>query len=115
MRSVPAKIWHIKLGETTEGPYSVAELLRDARVDYDTLVWREGFNRWKELREVPELVEVWHRGQAQTPSFEDKIEKLGVQVTPDGMAVDTSIWPPNQYVWLVLAAVALYLVGKFLL
>lgn len=49
------KIWFILINGNREGPYSVDELKKDPRLTPDTLVWREGFEYWVPISQVPEL------------------------------------------------------------
>jgi predicted Zn finger-like uncharacterized protein len=60
--SVPADseaVWHIAVGDTTQGPYTLQELAQyyaDGHIVLDTLVCRDGWADWKQAGEVPELV-----------------------------------------------------------
>lgn len=59
-------VWHIALGDTTQGPYTLEELAQyyaDGSVVLDTLVCRDGWNDWKPAGEVPELLDA-SRGPA---------------------------------------------------
>jgi predicted Zn finger-like uncharacterized protein len=52
-------VWHIAVGDTTQGPYTLDELgqyYADGHIVLDTLVCRDGWNDWKQAGEVPELV-----------------------------------------------------------
>jgi predicted Zn finger-like uncharacterized protein len=52
-------VWHIAVGDTTQGPYTLDELAQyyaDGHIVLDTLVCRDGWNDWKQAGEVPELV-----------------------------------------------------------
>src|SRR5689334_19195104 len=52
-------VWHIAVGDTTQGPYTLEELgqyYADGHVVLDTLVCRDGWSDWKQAGEVPELV-----------------------------------------------------------
>jgi predicted Zn finger-like uncharacterized protein len=52
-------VWHIAVGDTTQGPYTLEELgqyYADGHIVLDTLVCRDGWSDWKQAGEVPELV-----------------------------------------------------------
>ena len=52
-------VWHIAVGDTTQGPYTLDELgqyYADGHIVLDTLVCRDGWSDWKQAGEVPELV-----------------------------------------------------------
>ncbi len=49
------KIWHIDINGVSEGPYSVEELEIDRRITPDTLGWKEGYEQWIRLADIPEL------------------------------------------------------------
>lgn len=53
------KVWFILLKGKKEGPYSLQDLKQDLRISPDTLVWREGFEKWEPIGEVEELKEVF--------------------------------------------------------
>jgi len=51
-------VWHITVGDGTQGPYTLDELREyyaQGSVMLDTLVYREGFDAWRPAGEVPEL------------------------------------------------------------
>lgn len=68
------KIWYIIVDTEQEGPYTVQELFNDDRVDEDTLAWREGFNSWQRIRDIPELKELFERQPAKGAPTEKEAE-----------------------------------------
>ena len=57
---VDQPVWHIALGDTTQGPYTLEELAQhyaDGNIVLDTLICRDGWNDWKPAGEVSELLE----------------------------------------------------------
>jgi len=61
MPAVPeaGAVWHIAVGDTTQGPYTLEELSEyyaDGQIVLDTLVCRDGWSDWKQAGEVTELV-----------------------------------------------------------
>jgi predicted Zn finger-like uncharacterized protein len=55
---VEGAVWHIAVGDGTQGPYTLDELREyyaQGAVMLDTLVFRDGFEEWQPAGEVPEL------------------------------------------------------------
>jgi predicted Zn finger-like uncharacterized protein len=55
---VDGAVWHIAVGDGTQGPYTLDELREyyaQGSVMLDTLVFRDGFEEWMPAGEVPEL------------------------------------------------------------
>jgi len=83
------KIWFIHLNNKTEGPFTIIELKIDKRLTPDTLVWKEGFDGWKRIKEVEELKDLFEEEEL-TPSDElplgslpsDSEITLGIQKEP---------------------------------
>jgi predicted Zn finger-like uncharacterized protein len=51
-------VWHIAVGDTTQGPYTLDELATyyaQGSVVLDTLVFRDGWPEWKQASEIEEL------------------------------------------------------------
>lgn len=101
------KIWYIKIHGSREGPYSIMDLRRDKRITPDTLVWRQGFDRWQKIRYVPELKAVFEDSEStneprgkfkfpEVPSDEEIV--LDAQEGRD----------PNRWLWIVLIAILLF-------
>lgn len=53
------KEWFIDIEGKKEGPFSISDLKRDNRITPDTLAWKQGFIRWKKIRDIPELKEIF--------------------------------------------------------
>ncbi len=54
-------VWHVVVNGEQQGPYAplqIGGLLSDGTIDWEAYVWKEGFDGWKPVRDVPELVEV---------------------------------------------------------
>ncbi|HUT77318.1 MAG TPA: GYF domain-containing protein [Polyangia bacterium] len=52
-------VWHIVVEGEQQGPYTagqLAEYLTAGNLDFETFVWREGFDDWKPIRDIPEIV-----------------------------------------------------------
>ncbi|MCP4604062.1 MAG: DUF4339 domain-containing protein [Proteobacteria bacterium] len=51
-------VWHIVVNGGEQGPYTetqIREYLDAGSLDFETLVWKEGFEDWVAIRNVPEL------------------------------------------------------------
>ncbi len=58
---VPADEWYVGINGVPVGPIRLSELRSKASagaVNYDSLVWRDGFEEWQPLRTFPELVAI---------------------------------------------------------
>ncbi len=61
-----AAVWHIVVEGQEQGPYTSAQIeeyLEAGSLDYETYVWREGFDDWLPIKEIPELLS----GAGQAP------------------------------------------------
>jgi hypothetical protein len=72
------KNWFIAINDHHEGPYSLSQLKRDARLFPDTLVWREGFPDWTPARKVPELREIFNQ-DSDEPEESDDQKKISAE------------------------------------
>lgn len=98
------KVWFICIDGKREGPFSVQDLKRDHRLSPDTLVWKEGFSKWKKIRHVPELKEVFFDEKTDQDNL---IEKAQLIVTPrDEIILDLQKEPPYLF-WLLIALLLL--------
>jgi predicted Zn finger-like uncharacterized protein len=66
----PPEQWHVAINDVPVGPIRRAELSRKVEtgaVGPDSLVWREGFDDWRPLGEVPELADLLEPTAATPP------------------------------------------------
>jgi predicted Zn finger-like uncharacterized protein len=70
-------VWHVVVNGEQQGPYAPLQLgglLNEGTIDWDTYVWKEGFDGWKPIRDVSELTEAINGGgappMAATPADE---------------------------------------------
>lgn len=50
--------WHVVVAGEQQGPFSplqIGSMLMDGKIDAEAYVWKEGFDGWKALRDVPDL------------------------------------------------------------
>ncbi|MBF0292413.1 MAG: DUF4339 domain-containing protein [Nitrospinae bacterium] len=71
------RIWHISAGGATHGPLKYSEIkkaLEWFKVDGDTVVWKEGWQEWKKIKECPEFKETLSAIPAAPPArrYKDK-------------------------------------------
>src|SRR6478735_6904801 len=63
-------IWHVVIDGEQQGPFAPLQIeayLTGGRIDGDAYVWKEGFDGWKALREVPELATLLASSSAGEP------------------------------------------------
>lgn len=102
--------WWIKLGEVSEGPFSISQLRSDSRITPDTLVWKKGFVKWVPIRQVEELAEVFtDAGEPHMPAG-----KIRVNPRDDELVIDTQKDPFDFFYWLILAVIIIsYVLYQF--
>lgn len=107
------KIWFIAYQGRQEGPYSFSELKRDSRVTPDTFVWKEGFDTWKRVRDVPEL-KVLFQEEHEESSEEERAEgERKKQLAQEELVLEMG-GPPNIF-WIFIAVIIIaYLLGQLL-
>lgn len=106
------KIWFIFIKGSKEGPFSVFDLKNDHRITPDTLVWKEGFSKWKKIRDVQELKEVFADEKSKTDS--DLIDKGRLIITPrEEIILDLQKEPPYLFWVLIILLVLLYAMFQF--
>ena len=84
------KIWYILIKGNREGPYSVKELKKDPRISPDTLVWREGFEYWVPIGQVPELKVVFEDETSENDDLEIALpedEQIALQMKEEPPAL----------------------------
>lgn len=71
-----AKIWHVAIGDKTEGPMTVAEVteqIASGAISADALAWNEGLPDWKKIGTLPEFASQFSGAEpapAQQPAAE---------------------------------------------
>lgn len=105
------KIWFVLIEGKREGPRSKEELKMDQRLNPDTLVWKEGFDDWKKIRDVPELRDLF---EEKTEENEIEEESLEIKKAPaqDELVLDMRQEPPFR-MWIYVAlAILIYVILK---
>lgn len=101
------KEWFVLIDNVKEGPYSIEDLRRDRRVTPDTLVWRQGFETWIPIRNVPELKSLFEE-QKNEPEAEEPITPS----LPKNDTLAISMEPPFFWIFIALIVVA-YVLYEF--
>lgn len=101
------KIWFIYIFGRVEGPFTPAELKNDLRLTPETLVWREGFDDWKPIKEVEELHDLFQE-ERTPPSDEASVDTCSPE---QELALQIQKEPPFLLFWLmVILLMAGYLI-----
>lgn len=98
------KEWYIKINNHEEGPFTLAQLKRDMRITPDTLVWKKGFKRWKQIREVKELSKLFK--DEEKPPEKKKKGDNGSKIKK-GDEVIAIPYDPFQFWWLLVILILL--------
>lgn len=102
------KIWYIEINSLAEGPYSIEELESDRRINPDTRIWKEGFSKWKMIRDVPELKNLFSENKNKQRKKKNNIPEeipSSLQVG-DQLVLDMRMQPP--YFWILVALITLF-------
>lgn len=89
-------IWYIDIDGHAEGPFSVQQLKLDERVTPYTYVWREGYNKWRRIKDVPELKEIFQ--EEPQPEIEEK-KSLPLD---DEVVLKRELEPPPYWIWFLV-------------
>lgn len=103
------KIWFIDDKGKIEGPYSVADLKADSRITPDSYVWREGWDKWQRIRDVPELEELFRDEVDSDEPVETAVAKPAA-AADDELAIDYRQEPPYLFWLLAAMIIILYMI-----
>ncbi|MFQ5729548.1 MAG: DUF4339 domain-containing protein [Waddliaceae bacterium] len=102
------KIWYIIIDGIEEGPYSIRELSLNSRVNLDTIAWKEGFDSWKAIRDIPELRALF---EEEPPKEEEGEEsKAGGLVPQEELVLDLQKEPSFFFLWVIIAVIIIFYV-----
>src|SRR5690606_14597296 len=68
-------VWHVVVDGQQQGPFApiqITGLLNTGKIDQDAYVWKEGFEGWLPLRDVPELASQVSDASAPDASAEEE-------------------------------------------
>lgn len=99
------KIWFILIDRKREGPLSYDDLKFDNRLTPDTLIWKEGFDDWKMIRDVPELKELFNDSAEQSEQKESQPEVFDKKTAQDELVMDFK--EPPYFLWFLVALISI--------
>lgn len=97
------KIWYVKLNDKIEGPFTYTDLRKDRRLTPDTLVWKQGFDRWMAIREVPELEDLFK----DDPQPDENQLKKAKTPADDLLVLEMKGQQPPYFFWFLVAVTIL--------
>lgn len=88
--------WYILINGKNLGPFSSIEIAKNKKCDFKTPVWREGFEKWFLIEEIPELNELLkkvrkkaHWWEEENPFEFENPKKVNFQkIDKDEIAID---------------------------
>ena len=108
------KIWYLEINGQRDGPWSVGELKRDTRITPDTLAWREGFENWKPLRNIPELQQIFE-DEEPLPEQENSFEPQPTSILQkDELVLEAHDEPPYPFLLFLLAVIIYFLTQLYM-
>jgi len=75
--------WHVVVAGEQQGPFSplqIGSMLMESKIDAEAYVWKEGFDGWKALRDVPELAQLTASKGAEPQQVEAEMESDGADL-----------------------------------
>lgn len=105
-------LWWILIEQHPEGPYSFIELEKDTRLTPDTLVWKEGMEQWKKVRDLKEFASLF---KDKEPEDEEAPQEPPPLPEDEELTLrNDSPLSPNWLAWLLLALLFLFLTYHFI-
>lgn len=98
------KSWYLIVEGSTQGPYTLEELMQHEGFSPDALVWCEGMVDWMPAKEVKELKNSFKDRASPPPVI---IEEADEETTadPEGEVIlAAKKEPPFFLIWLIIAA-----------
>jgi len=99
------KIWFLFINGQREGPKSYDELKKDSRLNPDHLVWKQGFENWKKIRDVPELDALFKDENDNKNDNPESLENIETEPPRDELALDMQ--EPPYFFWLLLVLISI--------
>lgn len=92
--------WFLYISGQQEGPLTFKELIEDPRLNSRTFVWKEGWNEWKRVEDVPELVR--HLKKRPPSTQADDLKKRNKRLFRENEVITLVKEPPMWILWLFL-------------
>lgn len=101
------KEWWIRVGDRQVGPLSIRELKKSIYFTPDTYVWKKGWKKWIQARDVVQLQEVFKDEPVGQPLHEDNSLKT---VSSSERIETLDIWydPYLFFLWIILMIIVLF-------
>jgi GYF domain 2 len=100
------RIWFVLIKGKQEGPFSYEELQNDDRLTPDNFVWKQGFDDWKRIRDVPELKELFKDKPEETEQEDEENIVFKKKPPQDELVMDLGEEPPI-FLWILLVLITL--------
>lgn len=100
------KIWYILIDGKSEGPWTFDELKENSKITPDTLAWKEGFDNWTKIRDIPELKELFEE-VSKPPEVEESTDSLEEKSLQDELVLEMGQQEPPYMLWFLIAFVSL--------
>ncbi len=97
-------VWYIEIFRGVEGPFTKEQLKKDSRLTPDIYVWREGFEQWKKVKDVPELDDLF---EDEVVIQEDQHDVALTEHLDDEIVLENQAGPPPYIYWILLVLIAL--------
>lgn len=107
------KIWYVYINGKVEGPISTLDLEKNEFITPNTYVWKEGFETWKKVKNVPEL-----KGFFADDSEEEALDQPTIDSEADedlkgeDLALAIKNDPPYFFWLLLVILILIYFVVK---
>lgn len=105
--------WFVIVKGRQQGPYSANQLLKIKGVTPDTLAWKEGMKKWKPIRAIPELQDIFEDRETKPPIIEEVSRKK--EVSDDLVLTFPFIEPPWIFWLIFLILISFYVIFRFFL
>lgn len=107
-----ARVWFIKIDNVEKGPFNIEELKDRKDITPETLVRHEGEKRWKPIKDVEELKEIFKDKRGKPSNVEEEEEAAEVEI--DGAkALEAEFFGGPFNEWLFWVAASLLVIYTF--
>jgi GYF domain 2 len=94
--------WYIEIFRGVEGPFNKRQLKNDERLTPDTYVWREGFDNWKQIKDVSELNDLF---EDYVVIEDEKNTEPLVDILDDEIALEVNGGSPPYLYWILIVLI----------
>jgi hypothetical protein len=101
------KEWYVKVHDKMLGPMTPLELENTAGVDIRSYVWKEGFERWKRIEEVEELLPYFKKKRKKPKRLDLPLQKNRTKAANEEIVLEGGSPPFMPYFLILLLLIAL--------